>query len=132
MEFINVVKKKYAKVTDTNDGCRVLDASARLLPRALASQSAAESLCNKLFIYFKREADVICVYLRQPPSFVTVTLEVHHFRGGGGFLAQFRQGQYHDSITLIVRLVIFASVIAETRTMGAVARFLPSGGVGGT
>jgi hypothetical protein len=31
------------KVTDTNHGGRVLDASARLLSRALVSQSASES-----------------------------------------------------------------------------------------
>jgi hypothetical protein len=35
------------KVTDTKDGCRVLDASAHLLSRALVSQLTLESRCIK-------------------------------------------------------------------------------------
>jgi hypothetical protein len=35
------------KVTDTDDGVRVLDASTHLLPRVLVSQSASESWCIK-------------------------------------------------------------------------------------
>jgi hypothetical protein len=58
-------------VTGTNDGSRVLDASAHLLSRALVEPISFRELVYKAFSYFKREAD-ICFYIPAPPAFVRV------------------------------------------------------------
>jgi hypothetical protein len=63
------------KVADTNDGGRVLDASARLLSRALVSQSTSESWCIKYSVTssVKQTPFVcVCVCLSVPPVFVRV------------------------------------------------------------
>jgi CDP-diglyceride synthetase len=69
-----------AKVTVTNDGGRVLDASVHLLSRALLSHSASDSWCIKYLVASNVKQTplvYICLSVRHLPSFVSVSCNRH-------------------------------------------------------
>jgi hypothetical protein len=87
------------KVTDTNDGGRVLDASAHLLSRDLVSQSASERWCIKYSVTSSmKQTPFVCISLSlslsAPPAFV----RVGHFKakkGNSEFLIAYQQCSNH-------------------------------------